>query len=170
MVCRNEWKNVADIVYEFAPDCPSVLCYAGDVKQALLNIMTNAAHAIASDRNPEDPKGVIRIATQWQPPDVVIAISDTGSGIPDEIRDVIFDPFFSTRDVGGGKGQGLAIAHFSIVQRHGGTLTVESEPGKGTTFRIRLPVEDNECSTGQRPGRSNDQRGPGDERLRNDDV
>jgi signal transduction histidine kinase len=75
----------------------------------------------------------------------LITVSDTGAGIPEGIRDRIFDPFFTTKEVGRGTGQGLAIAR-SVVDRHKGTLTFESEVGKGTTFSIRLPIEGSEAS------------------------
>jgi signal transduction histidine kinase len=71
---------------------------------------------------------------------VLISIADTGPGIPQAIQDKIFDPFFTTKDVGKGTGQGLAIARAVIVDRHGGTLGFETEPGRGTTFLIRLPI------------------------------
>ena len=74
---------------------------------------------------------------------VLISMTDTGAGIPENIRDRIFDPFFTTKEVGRGTGQGLAIAR-SVVDRHKGSLTFESEVGKGTTFRIRLPVDGTE--------------------------
>jgi len=81
---------------------------------------------------------VITIRTRREDPDtVVIAISDTGGGIPEAIRDRVFDPFFTTKDVGHGTGQGLALARTAIVDRHGGTITFESELGEGTTFFVR---------------------------------
>jgi signal transduction histidine kinase len=71
---------------------------------------------------------------------VEIRLSDTGTGIPEQIRDRIFDPFFTTKEVGKGTGQGLAIARSTIVKKHGGQLVFESVVGKGTTFIIRLPI------------------------------
>jgi signal transduction histidine kinase len=76
-----------------------------------------------------------------------VSISDTGAGIPEAIRGRIFDPFFTTKTVGRGTGQGLAIAHAVVVERHGGALTFESKVGEGTTFFIRLPKE----SKGEKP-------------------
>jgi signal transduction histidine kinase len=73
--------------------------------------------------------------------DVRVEVHDTGCGIPDAIRDRIFDPFFTTKEVGSGTGQGLAIAHSVVVDKHGGTLTFDSTVGKGTVFTIRLPID-----------------------------
>jgi signal transduction histidine kinase len=80
------------------------------------------------------------VATRLLGDQVEISISDTGKGIPVEVRSRIFDPFFTTKEVGKGTGQGLAIARTVIVEKHGGTLHFETELGKGTTFYIRLPV------------------------------
>lgn len=86
-------------------------------------------------------KGTIRVSTSLDDATALIAISDTGAGIPEGIRDRIFDPFFTTKEVGRGTGQGLAIAP-SVVDRHKGTLTFETEVGKGTCFYVRLPIAD----------------------------
>ena len=104
-----------------------------------LNVIVNAAHAIEDAVSGTDARGVIRVRTASDGDAVVISISDSGPGIPDEVRDKVFEPFFTTKDVGRGSGQGLAIAR-SIVEAHGGTITFESAPGTGTTFRIRIPV------------------------------
>jgi signal transduction histidine kinase len=85
-------------------------------------------------------KGTIRVCTRVLGDQVEIAVSDSGNGIPPEVRSRIFDPFFTTKEVGRGTGQGLAIARNVIVDKHGGTLHFETETGKGTTFFIRLPI------------------------------
>ena len=85
-------------------------------------------------------KGSIRISTRTDAEFAEIRVNDTGAGIPAAIRDKVFDPFFTTKAVGKGTGQGLAIAHSVIVQKHRGTINFESELGKGTTFIIRLPL------------------------------
>jgi signal transduction histidine kinase len=85
---------------------------------------------------------VIRVRTRVEGDQVVIAIADSGDGIPEAIRDRIFDPFFTTKEIGKGTGQGLAIARSVIVDRHRGELLLETEPGKGTTFFIRVPIND----------------------------
>ncbi|MGD0479972.1 MAG: PAS domain S-box protein [Terracidiphilus sp.] len=137
-VARNEWKYVAEVETDFA-DLPLVICNVGDLNQVFLNLLVNAAHAIA-DVVKGGGKGRITIRTTTEGDKVHISIADSGSGIPESIRTKIFDPFFTTKEVGRGTGQGLAIARSVIMERHKGTLTFESEVGKGTTFHIRLPV------------------------------
>ena len=141
-VARNEWKYVADMVVDFDPDLPDAPCFIGDINQAILNIIVNAAHAIG-DRVASGAlaKGVITVQTRRVDEAVEIRIQDTGGGIPDDIRDKIFDPFFTTKDVGRGTGQGLAIAHAVVVEKHGGSINVETELGLGSTFIIRLPID-----------------------------
>ncbi len=141
-IARNEWKYVAEMKTDFDPDLELVLCLAGEFNQAILNMIVNAAHAIADVVNEgSEEKGVITISTSMDGDWAEIRVNDTGSGIPEEIRSRIFDPFFTTKEVGEGSGQGLAIAHNVIVEKHGGTITCETEVGKGTTFIIRLPCD-----------------------------
>jgi len=137
-VARNELKYVADVETELA-ELPLVICNIGEINQVLLNLLINAAHAIADGKKETDQKGIIRIRTSLEDDAVLISISDSGCGIPKSIRERIFDPFFTTKEVGRGTGQGLAIAR-SVVVRHGGTINFTSEPGKGTTFCVRLPL------------------------------
>jgi PAS domain S-box-containing protein len=139
VVARNELKYVANVKTEFG-ELPPVSCHLGDLNQVFLNLLVNAAHAISDVVKDSGEKGWITVRT-WQESDtVVIAISDTGTGIPEGIRMKVFDPFFTTKIVGKGTGQGLAIARSIVVDKHGGTLTFETEAGKGTTFYIRLHV------------------------------
>ncbi len=139
-VARNEWKYVASVEKNFAEDLPPVPCLRDEFNQVVLNIIVNAAHAIASKYAGEkEVTGVIKISTALEGDDAVIRIEDNGGGIPEHIATKIFDPFFTTKEVGKGTGQGLAIARNVIVDKHGGTIDVESEPGVGTTFIIRLP-------------------------------
>jgi PAS domain S-box-containing protein len=140
-VARNEWKYVADVVTDFDPTLPLVRCLSGEFNQVILNLIVNAAHAIADVvGNSGASKGTITVRTRHDENWAEIRISDTGTGIPEAIRMKIFDPFFTTKGVGKGTGQGLAIAHSVIVDKHGGTITCETEVGKGTTFIIRLPL------------------------------
>jgi PAS domain S-box-containing protein len=138
-VARNELKYVADVETELG-DLPPVPCHLGDVNQVFLNLLVNAAHAIAEVVGGSGTKGCIRVRTVREADAALVTISDTGCGIPDAIRTKIFDPFFTTKEVGRGTGQGLAIARSVIVDKHGGSLRFESEVGKGTTFLIRLPL------------------------------
>jgi PAS domain S-box-containing protein len=140
-VARNEWKYVAEMVTDLDPALPLVPCRPDELNQVFLNIIINAAHAITDvvGREPA-AKGTITIKTRRNGDGVEISISDTGGGIPEEIRSRIFDPFFTTKEVGKGTGQGLAICHTVIVDKHGGAIDFEAAPGQGTTFIIRLPV------------------------------
>jgi two-component system NtrC family sensor kinase len=101
----------------------------------------NAAHAVEEVVKSTGKKGRIRVVTRQDGNHVTVTIGDTGCGIPPEIRGKIFDPFFTTKEVGRGTGQGLAIARSIVVEKHGGTLTFESEVGHGTAFVVRLPLE-----------------------------
>ncbi len=140
-VCRNRWKYVADLETDFQADLPMVPCLVGEFNQVVLNIVVNAADAIGENVSEgDDRKGQIKVSTRRDGESVEIRVCDTGGGIPEEIQQKVFDPFFTTKDVGKGTGQGLAISHDVIVNKHGGTLRLETEPGIGTTFIIRLPI------------------------------
>ncbi|NNF14240.1 MAG: PAS domain S-box protein [Gemmatimonadetes bacterium] len=139
-VARSEWKYVADLVMDFDEALPMVTCSPGEFNQVILNMLVNAAHAVEAARGTGDvEKGTITIRTRQDDSTAVIEIQDTGCGMPDDVRDKIFDPFFTTKEVGKGTGQGLSLAHAIVVKNHGGSLSVESVPGAGTTFTIRLP-------------------------------
>lgn len=135
---RNEWKYVAEVETVLDASLPLLHCAPGDCTQLLVNLIVNAAHAIA-DRAQDRQKGRITVRTRLSDGNLEIQVADTGSGIPLEIRDRIFDPFFTTKAIGKGTGQGLALAH-AIVDRHGGAISFESEIGQGTTFYMRLPM------------------------------
>jgi signal transduction histidine kinase len=139
-IARNEYKYVAEVATEFET-LPQVTCHAGDVNQAILNIVVNAAHAIGDIVKGTENRGLITIRTRREGDHALILITDTGGGIPESVRERIFDPFFTTKEVGRGTGQGLAIARSVIVEKHAGELTFESEVGKGKTFTIKLPIE-----------------------------
>lgn len=140
-VTTNEWKYVAEVKTDFDPNLPSVQCLSDELGQVILNMIVNAAHAINEKlgANPEGQKGTITIITTHDDKWVELRISDTGAGIPEKIRQRVFDPFFTTKQVGKGTGQGLAIVHDVITEKHQGTISLESEVGVGTTFIIRLP-------------------------------
>jgi two-component system NtrC family sensor kinase len=128
----NELKYKATVTKEYG-ELPQVHCYPQQLNQVFMNLLVNAAQAI-------EKEGEIRISTQALDGHVEIKVSDTGSGIPKENLSRIFDPFFTTKEVGKGTGLGLNVA-YNIIQKHKGTIDVESEVGKGTTFIIRLQVE-----------------------------
>lgn len=141
-ITRNEWKYVADLKTDFEESLPLVPIFRAEFNQVILNMIVNAAHAIAEkNEDNQSGKGTIHIRTIHEGDQAKICISDTGAGIPEEIRHKIFDLFFTTKEPGKGTGQGLAISHSVIVKKHNGTLTLESQEDKGTTFIIGLPLE-----------------------------
>jgi signal transduction histidine kinase len=137
-VSRNQWKYVAEAITDLAPNLPHVPCRGGEINQVLLNLIVNAAHAIEAKGT---GMGEILVQTQQCGDLVEIRVSDTGTGIPAELLDRIFDPFFTTKEPGKGTGQGLAICHTIVVTKHGGSIAVESTPGEGSTFIVRLPLQ-----------------------------
>ena len=137
-VARNEYKYSAQVETHLG-DLPEVICNIGELNQVLLNLIVNAAHAII-ESGKDAGAGRIVIATERLRDQVRICISDNGCGIPKANLDKIFDPFFTTKEVGRGTGQGLALARSIVVEKHGGHIDVQSEPGVGTTFILSLPV------------------------------
>jgi len=147
VMARNEYKYVADLTTELG-SLPLVTCHLGDINQVVLNLLINAAHAIAERNGPDGARGLITVRTRCDGATVTIEVADTGAGIPEAIRHRIFDPFFTTKEVGRGTGQGLAIAHTVIVERHGGSIAVDSAVGVGTTIRVSIPVAGTEQEVG----------------------
>jgi two-component system, NtrC family, sensor kinase len=137
-VSRNEYKYVADVVTEFG-ELPPVECNIGELNQVFLNLVLNAAQAIQDHVGNSGERGTIRIGTRLEGSEVVVEIADDGPGIPVELQERIYEPFFTTKEVGRGTGQGLALAR-STIDRHAGLLQCSSVPGAGATFTIRLPV------------------------------
>jgi signal transduction histidine kinase len=141
-VAKSEWKHVAEVEFELSQDLPAVPGLAGELKQVILNLIVNAAHAIGDVvGDGAKGKGRITVSTRRVEQEVEIAISDTGAGIPEGIRSRVFELFFTTKAVGRGTGQGLSVAHAIVVKRHQGRIWFETEVGKGTTFFVRLPLE-----------------------------
>jgi signal transduction histidine kinase len=134
----NEYREVADLTTNFG-GVPLVACRASEINQVVLNLVINASHAIRDVVEGTHARGQLVVSTRCDEGMVEIAVTDSGRGIPEPIRDKIFDPFFTTKSVGQGTGQGLAIAR-SALERHGGTLTFDTQLGVGTTFRARLPI------------------------------
>jgi PAS domain S-box-containing protein len=135
-VTRHQVSEFADFHQELG-ELPPVQCNIADLNQVFLNLIINAADAIEETGR----RGTITVTTALDGADAVVSITDTGGGIPNDVRDKIFDPFFTTKDVGRGSGQGLPLARGIIQEGHGGTLSVESVLGHGTTFIVRIPVE-----------------------------
>jgi signal transduction histidine kinase len=131
-IVRNEIKYKADVVREYG-ELPEVECRISQLNQVFMNLLVNAAHAI-------EEHGTITISTGQQGDEVWVDIADTGKGIAQEHIKKIFDPFFTTKPIGKGTGLGLSLS-FGILQKHHGRIEVQSEVGKGTTFRVWLPVK-----------------------------
>ncbi|MFT5700141.1 MAG: PAS domain S-box-containing protein [Desulforhopalus sp.] len=141
-VARSEWKSVAEVQLALTRKHSIVACRPNEISQVLLNILINAAHAVGDCQQDGILQlGTIYIRTALKERFFEIQVQDTGRGIPEDHINNIFDPFFTTKEVGKGTGQGLAIAHDIITNKHHGSLGVESEEGKGTTFTILLPLD-----------------------------
>jgi signal transduction histidine kinase len=138
LVASNEYKYLAKIHTEFA-ELPAVVCNIGELNQVFLNLIVNAAHAI-HDAGRDVNTGEIKISTALEGDTVIVRISDNGCGVPPENLSKLYDPFFTTKEVGRGTGQGLAITHSIVVDKHGGHIGVTSGVGTGTEFILRLPV------------------------------
>jgi len=141
-VAHNELKHIADVTTEFQADLPRVECFPDEMNQVFLNLIVNAAHAMRASAQKTPPqRGSLTVRTQLVKESVQIEIQDSGSGIPEHIRSRVFEPFFTTKQVGEGTGQGLAICHDIVVNKHRGKIWFETQLGKGTTFLVRLPIK-----------------------------
>lgn len=147
LVARNEYKYYACVETELG-ELPAVVCNVNELNQVFLNLIINAAHAIESAGR-DASSGLITIRTSADAQNVEIVIEDNGCGIPRENLEHIFDPFFTTKEIGKGTGQGLAIARSIIVEKHAGTITVDSHVGKGTNMTLRLPVAGRKAPVGK---------------------
>jgi len=141
-VARNEWRYVAELETEFDQDVPLVCCLRDEIGQVLLNLVVNAAHAVADTLvSGQRERGRIVVSLRRVGEDAVdLRVADDGPGIPEAIRTKVFDPFFTTKAVGKGTGQGLSIAYSTVVGKHKGRIFFETETGGGTTFVVRLPI------------------------------
>ncbi len=138
-VSASQWKHVAELETDLQDGLPPVPGYPGELNQVFLNLIVNAAQAI--EEAGAEGKGRIAIATRVEDRSAVVTVSDSGCGIAPENQGRIFDPFFTTKEVGKGTGQGLSLCYSIVTQKHGGQIAVASEPGKGTVFTIRLPLD-----------------------------
>jgi signal transduction histidine kinase len=139
---RKMWSPLAEIEKNLDDSLPAVLCCASEINQVFLNLIMNAAQAIEDSGKPRP--GLISVVTRHDVNSVVVTVSDTGRGVPEEIRNRIFDPFFTTRPVGKGTGLGLAICRDTLT-KHSGSIEVGGKSGEGATFVVRLPIEEDEC-------------------------
>ena len=141
-IVQNEVKYKATIERQLVA-LPAVVCRPSEINQVFMNLLVNAAQAI-----PE--RGVIRLASGFDDEQVWVEVADTGKGMTAEVRNRIFEPFYTTKPVGQGTGLGLSLS-YTIVQKHHGRIDVDSEPGRGTTFRITLPRRQPDAPASQAP-------------------
>ncbi|WP_417070903.1 ATP-binding protein [Niveibacterium terrae] len=132
-IVNNEIKYRADVIREFG-ELPQIECLPSQLNQVFMNLLVNAAHAMREDR-----RGTIRVCTGSDEKSVWVEIADNGCGIPEGIRDRIFDPFYTTKPIGKGTGLGLSLA-YGIIRKHDGQIEVTSQEGLGSTFRVSLPI------------------------------
>lgn len=144
-IVNNEVKYKADVIKEYG-DIPEIECLPSQLNQVIMNLVVNAAHSISGGR------GKITISTGIEGDHVWIRISDTGSGIPKDVLPRIFDPFFTTKPIGSGTGLGLSLS-YGIIQKHQGAIEVDTEVGRGTSFRITLPISHAGSDTGKEAGK-----------------
>ncbi len=151
VICRNEVKYVADVEMELDDKLGTVICCMDDMNQVFLNLIVNAAHSIEEKLGEtSSSRGKIKVKTFKDGDFAEILISDSGKGISEEVRERMFEPFFTTKEPGKGTGQGLSIVWSKVVDKHGGTVDVDSEVGKGSTFKVRLPIYGNQEYDGTR--------------------
>ena len=137
-VTANLFREVGEVTVSLSPDLEHVLGFGAQLNQVLLNLLTNAAEAIKSHRDPGD--GLVQIQTRAVDDGIELRVRDNGPGIPQSIMDRIYDPFFTTKEVGAGTGQGLAFVYDTIVNKHDGTIIAKSlEDGAGAEFVVFLP-------------------------------
>ncbi len=142
IIVHHQLKYVARVETDLDPDLPMAMCCIDDLNQVLINLLINAAHAIGDVvGNAANGKGTIRVETRREDPFVRISISDTGSGIPEHVQARMFEPFFTTKGHDKGTGQGLLYVRTVVVEKHHGTLTWDTRIGRGTTFTVRIPIE-----------------------------
>ena len=140
-VSRDEWKYVAEVVLDLDPDLPEVPCIVDSFGQAVLNLIVNAAHSIEDAiKTRRAERGTITVRTRRAGDCAVVEVADTGTGIPAAIRARVFEPFFTTKTLGRGTGQGLAIVQRIIVHDHRGAVDFETDEGRGSVFRLSLPL------------------------------
>jgi len=139
IISTGKWKYVAEIVREFDPEIPEIQCRISELNQVFLNLIVNAAQAI--EERGKDHSGKITVTTKYlkEAGMAEVSIKDNGCGIPKEIQQKVFEKFFTTKKMGVGTGQGLAVS-VMVVEKHNGKIWLESEEGVGTTFFIQIPI------------------------------
>lgn len=151
VLSKNRWKTLAEMEIDLDESIGEIPLLPAQMSQVVLNLLVNATDAI-SDKLGQEPSelGKITVRSRCEEPWAIVEITDSGAGMSDAVQKRIFDPFFTTKEVGKGSGQGLAIT-FEVVRSHQGKITVDSEPGVGTTFRIYLPIDQNSSERAHAP-------------------
>ena len=132
VMLSHKLSSEVTVVRDYGADVPRIEAYAGELNQVWTNLIDNALDAMDGD-------GTLRVTTRADGDGVVVEIADTGPGMAPDVARRAFEPFYTTKDVGRGTGLGLDIARRIVVERHGGTITVDSRPGE-TVLRVRLPL------------------------------
>jgi signal transduction histidine kinase len=135
---KHDFRRI-EIVREYGRDVPPVPCERSKIQQVFLNLLKNGAEAMRENEKEKPPRFVLRVSREEDK--VRVEIEDNGPGMDEVTRKRVFEPFFTTKEVGVGTGLGLSVSYFIIAENHGGSLTVESGPGKGAKFVVCLPVE-----------------------------
>lgn len=138
-IVMSEIKYKAEVIKDYG-DIPELLCYPMELNQVFMNLLVNASHAIEN-------KGKIILKTYSDTDNVYVEISDSGCGIPDDIKGRIFEPFFTTKEIGKGTGLGLSIS-YGVIKKHNGEISVTSKTGEGTMFKLRVPIKQGETVNG----------------------
>ena len=138
VVCKSEWRQAAELIFDIDESLPAITGHEGALNQVVLNLIVNAVHAIQY-KGPE--MGTITLRTRHDGESVRLEIEDSGTGIPENIREQIFEPFFTTKDAGRGTGQGLTLVRDIVVNKHGGWIGLDSSVGIGTTVIVKLPIK-----------------------------
>jgi two-component system, NtrC family, sensor kinase len=139
-ITRNEWKNIASLESDYAADLPLVSCRLSEISQVLINLIVNSSHAIGAFHKGGMGEMLIKTKLEEDSGLVRISVKDNGGGIPEDARARVFEPFYTTKEVGVGTGQGLAISYNLIVERHNGEIYFDTTEGVGTTFHVLLPI------------------------------
>lgn len=139
-ISKNYWKNILELKLNLSDNLPKIKVNTSKLNQVFLNLIINAVDAIKNDKNKDKKENKLIISSYVEDEKLIISFKDTGIGISKENKDKIFAPFFTTKEIGKGTGQGLSISYDIIVNEHNGKIYFESENYKGTTFFIELPL------------------------------
>ena len=144
---KHDFREI-EIIRDFEANLPPVPCVATEVGQVVLNLLRNASQAFGPEKHPAKPPS-ISLRLRREKEYVRIEVEDNGPGMDEETRKRVFEPFFTTKDVGVGTGLGLSVSYFIVTSHHQGTMTVDSGPGRGARFAMRLPLENHGNFRGQ---------------------